>query len=138
MLNLITQCQSIAQVCGPFLCTQNCIVNAIAAHKDELQKLLGDLSSHTVIPGITFLTLVDAYIMRLDTNCPDTSRRRNPPSMQIDGDLRYGTNIEAKLRALLRATRNFKAAGRVFPKISSCGPHAGAGPSPAGGGGAEL
>ena len=102
-------------------------MNATAAHKDELQKLLEDLSSDTLVSGITFVALVDAYIMRLDTNCPDTSRRANPPSVQVDGELTYGTNIDSKLRALLRATQNSKTACRVFPKISRCGPQASAG-----------
>ena len=106
-------------------------MNATAAHKDELEKLLEDLSSDTLVSGITFLALVDAYIVRLDTNCPDTSRRANPPSAQIDGELTYGTNIDSKLRALLRATQNFKTARRVLPKISRCCPQASAGYSPA-------
>jgi hypothetical protein len=101
-------------------------MNAIAAHKDELQKLLEALSSDTLVSGITFVALVDAYIMRLDTNCPDVSRRANRPSTQIDGELTYGTNIDSKLRALLRATQNFKTARRVLPKISRYGPQASA------------
>ena len=106
-------------------------MNAIAAHKDELEKLLEDLSSDTVVPGITFVALVDAYIIRLDTNCPDISARVNPPPAQIDGELEDGTNIDSKLRALLRATYNFKPPRRAFPKISRCGPQARAGCSPA-------
>ena len=115
---------------APSLCTQNRIMNATAAHKDALQKLLEDLSSDTLVSGITFVALVDAYIMRLDTNCPDTSRRANPPSAQIDGELTYGTNIDSKLRALLRATQDFKTAHRVLPKISRCGHQASARCSP--------
>jgi len=106
-------------------------MNATAAHKDELQKLLEDLSSDTLVSGITFGALVDAYIMRLDTNCPDTSRRASPPSAQIDGELTYGTNIDSKLRALLRATYNFRPPRRAFSKISRCGSQASAGYSPA-------
>ena len=89
--------------------------NTIDAHKGELEKLLEDLSSDTLAAGTTFVALVDAYIVRLDTNCPDTSRRANPPSTQIDGELTYGTDIDSKLRALLRATQNFKTEGRVLP-----------------------
>ena len=106
-------------------------MNAIAAHKDELEKLLADLSSDRVVSGITFLTCVDAYITRLETNCSDISARVNPPAAQIDRELTYGTNIDSKLRALLRATQTFKTACRVFPKISRCGPQAGAGCSSA-------
>ncbi len=97
-------------------------MNAIVAHKDELKKLLVDLSSDRVVSGMTFVALVDAYITRLDTNCSDISVRVNPPPAQINGELTYGTNIDSKLRALLRATQNFKTARRAFPKISRCGP----------------
>ena len=113
------------------LCKQNRIMNATAAHKHELQKLLEDLSSDKLVSGMTFVVLVDAYIMHLDTNCPDTSPRANPPPAQIDGELTYGTNIDSKLRALLRAAQNFKTAGRVLPTISRCGPQASAGCPPA-------
>jgi len=106
-------------------------MNAIAAHKDELEKLLGDLSSDRVVSGITFVMLVDAYITRLDANCPEISVGVNPPPAQIDGGLTYGTNIDSKLRALLRATYNFRPSRRAFPKISRCGPQASAGCSPA-------
>jgi hypothetical protein len=105
-------------------------MNAIAAHKDELEKLLEDLSSDRVVSGITFVALVDAYITRLDTNCPDISARVNPPPAQIDGELTYGTNIDSKLRALLRATYNFRTPRRAFPKISRCGAQASGGYSP--------
>ena len=105
-------------------------MNAIAAHKDELGKLLEDLLSDRVVSGITFVALMDAYITRLDTNCPDISARVNPPPTQIDGGLTYGTNIDSKLRALLRATQNFKTARLFFPKISRCGPQACGGYSP--------
>ena len=59
-------------------------MNATAAHKDELEKLLEDLSTDTVVPGMTFVALVDAYITRLDANCPDISTRVNPPPAQIE------------------------------------------------------
>ena len=61
------------------------MMKAIAAHKDELEKLLEDLSSDKVVSGITFVALVDAYITRLDTNCPDISGRVNPPPAQGSG-----------------------------------------------------
>jgi hypothetical protein len=93
-------------------------MNGIAAHKDQLEKLFEDLSSDRVVSGIAFVALVDAYITRLDTNCPDISARVNPPLAQIHGELTFGTNIDSKLRALLRATQNFKPARGAFPKIS--------------------
>ena len=46
-------------------------MNDIAAHKDELQKLLEDLSSDRLISRITFVALVNAYIARLDAKCLD-------------------------------------------------------------------
>jgi len=106
-------------------------MNAIVAHKDELEKLLEGLSSDKVVSGITFVALVDAYITGLDANCPDISARVNPPPAQVDGKLTYGTNIDSKLRALLRATQDFRTARRAFPKISRCGPQASGGYSPA-------
>jgi hypothetical protein len=87
MVGLIAQWQSIAQVCGPSLCTQNSIMNAIAAHKDELEKLLENLSGDIPLSGITFVGLLDAYITRLDANCSDIRARVNPPPAQINGEL---------------------------------------------------
>jgi len=87
MVELIAQRQSIAQVCGPSLCTQNSIMNAIAAHKNELEKLLENLSGNIAISGITFVALVDAYITRLDANCSDISARVTPPPAQISEEL---------------------------------------------------
>jgi hypothetical protein len=78
-------------------------MNAIAAHKDELKKMLVHLSNR-VVSGMTFVALVDAYITRLDTNCSDISARVDPPPAQINVKLTYGTNIDSKLRALLCAT----------------------------------
>jgi hypothetical protein len=54
-------------------------MNAIAAHKDELEKLLETLSGDVAVSGITFVALLDAYITRLDANCSDISARVNPP-----------------------------------------------------------
>jgi hypothetical protein len=62
-------------------------MNAIAAHKDELEKLLENLSGDIAISEITFVALVDAYITRLDANCPDISARVNPPPAQGNEEL---------------------------------------------------
>jgi hypothetical protein len=64
-------------------------MNAIAAHKDELEKLLEDLSSDRVVSGIGFVAFLDAYITRLNTNCSDISARVNPPPAQINGELTW-------------------------------------------------
>jgi hexokinase len=87
MVRVIEQRQSIAQVCGPSLCTQNSIMNAIAAHKDELEKLLENLSGDIPVSGITFVALLDAYITRLDANCLDISARVNPLPAQVNEEL---------------------------------------------------
>ena len=106
-------------------------MNAIAAHKDELKKLLVILLSDRMVSRTTFVALLDAYIAHLDTNCPDISAPVNPSPAQIEGELTYGTNIDSKLRALLRATQNFKTACHAFPNISRCGPQTSAGCLPA-------
>ena len=46
-------------------------MNLIAAHKDELKKLVENLSGDAAVSGITFVASLDAYIARLDTNCSD-------------------------------------------------------------------
>ena len=79
-------------------------MNSLAAHKDELEKLLEDLSRDSVVSGIGFVASLNAYITRLDTNCLDISARVDPLPAQINGELTYGTNIDSELRALLRAT----------------------------------
>ena len=79
-------------------------MNPTAAHKDELKKLLENLSGDTAVSGITFVASLDAYITRLDTNCSDISARIDPPPAQMNGELIYGTNIDSEVRALLRAT----------------------------------
>jgi hypothetical protein len=64
-------------------------MNAIAAHKDELEKLLEDLSSDRVVSEIDFVASLDAYITRLDANCSDINARVNPPPAQINGELTW-------------------------------------------------
>jgi hypothetical protein len=62
-------------------------MNAIAAHKDELDKLLENLSGNIAVSGITFVALVDAHITRLHANCPEISAGVNPPPAQIQEEL---------------------------------------------------
>jgi hypothetical protein len=64
-------------------------MNAIAAHKDELEKLLENLSGDIVVSKITFVALLDAYITRLDANWPEISAGVNPPLAQIQGELTW-------------------------------------------------
>jgi len=102
-------------------------MNAISAHKDELEKLIEDLSGNIAVSGITFVALVNAYIARLDANSSGISASVNPPPAQIDGELTYGSNIDSKLRALLHAAQNFNESYRTFQEVSRCGPKANAG-----------
>jgi hypothetical protein len=53
-------------------------MNPLAAHKDELNKLLGNLSGDIALSGIGLVASLDAYITRLDTNCSDIKARVNP------------------------------------------------------------
>jgi hypothetical protein len=75
-------------VCGPFFSAyKNRIMNAIAAHRHELERLLKDLSGDIAFSEINFVALVDAYITRLDTNFSDISARVNPSPARIKGEL---------------------------------------------------
>jgi hypothetical protein len=97
-------------------------MNAIAAHKDELEKLLQNLSGEIAVSGITFVALVDAYIKRLEANCPDISARVNSPPARINGELNmeptltqncalyYAQHTTSKHRAAL--FQRFRAAAR--------------------------
>jgi hypothetical protein len=62
-------------------------MNAIAAHKDELKKLLENLSGDAAVSGVGFVAFLDAYITRLDTNCSDINASGNPPPAQTNGEL---------------------------------------------------
>jgi hypothetical protein len=64
-------------------------MNLIAAHKDEVKKLLENLSGDTAVSGVTFVAFSDAYIARLDTNCSDIRSRVNPPPAQTNGELTW-------------------------------------------------
>src|ERR1041384_6145015 len=62
-------------------------MNAIAAHKHELERLLVNLSHETEVSGMSFAVLVDAYLTRLDTNCSDISARVTASPARINGEL---------------------------------------------------
>jgi hypothetical protein len=97
-------------------------MNAIAAHRHELERLLKDLSGDIASAGITFVTLVDAYITRLDANCPGTSAGVNPvpahinrrikmePTLTQNCALYYGQHKISKPRASF--FQRFRAAAR--------------------------
>jgi hypothetical protein len=97
-------------------------MNAIAAHRHELERLLKDLSGDIASAGITFLTSVDAYITRLDANCPDISDGVNPvpahmnrrikmePTLTQNCALYYAQDKSSKPRASF--FQRFRAAAR--------------------------
>src|SRR5205809_6025102 len=100
-------------------------MNAIVAHKDELEKLLVNLSHDTAVSGMGFVALLDAYIRRLDTNCSDIiapvapvdpvtgakKRRINmEPILTQNCALYYAQHRTSKRRATL--FKKFRAAAR--------------------------
>jgi hypothetical protein len=64
-------------------------MNAIAAHKDELRKLLENLSGDIAVSEITFVALLDAYITCLDKNCSDIRAGGSAPPAQINRELTW-------------------------------------------------
>jgi hypothetical protein len=64
-------------------------MNPIAAHEDELKKLLEDFSGDAALSEITFVASLDAYMTRLDANCSDIRVRTNPPPAQMNGELTW-------------------------------------------------
>ena len=90
-------------------------MNAIAAHKHELERLLEDLSGDLASSEIKFLALVDAYITRLDTNCSDINARVDPSPSRINGEL----NMEPTLTqncALYYAQHKTTERGATFSR----------------------
>ena len=98
-------------------------MNPLAAHKDELKKLLENLSGDTAVSGIGLVASLDAYITRLDTNCSDikarvqsaasaNKRRINmEPTLTQNCALYYAQHKTSKGRAAL--FRKFRAAARM-------------------------
>ena len=64
-------------------------MNPLAAHKDELKKLLENLSGDTAVSGTGSVASLDAYVARLDTNCSDIKARVNPLPAQTNGELTW-------------------------------------------------
>jgi hypothetical protein len=98
-------------------------MNAIAAHRHELERLLKDLSGDIAFSEINFVTLVDAYVTRLDANCPDISAGVNPvpayinrrikmePTMTQSCALYYAQHKTSKWRVSF--FQRFRAAARA-------------------------
>jgi hypothetical protein len=97
-------------------------VNAIAAHKDELKKLLENLSGDTAVSGITFVASLDTYIARLgyellrhqgprQSAASANKRRINmEPTLTQNYALYYAQHKTSKRRATL--FKKFRAAAR--------------------------
>jgi hypothetical protein len=64
-------------------------MNAIADHKDELERLLANLSRDAAVSGLGFVALLDAYITSLDTNCSDISARVDLTPAQTKDELAW-------------------------------------------------
>ena len=62
-------------------------MNAIAAHKDELERLLVTLSRDAAVSGIGFVLLLDAYIARLDAKLLGHQRERRYGAGQTNREL---------------------------------------------------
>ena len=96
-------------------------MNAIAAHKDELEKLLENLSGDTAVSG-KFRGVLDAYITRLDNellrhqlprqSAASANKRRinMEPTLTQNCALYYAQHKTSKARAAL--FKKFRAAAR--------------------------
>ena len=93
---------------APSLCTQNSIMNAIAAHKDELQKLLENVSGDTAVLGITNCS---KHQLRRQSAARANKQRINmEPTLTQNCALYYAQHKTSKGRAAL--FRKFRAAAR--------------------------
>jgi hypothetical protein len=97
-------------------------MNAIAAHKDELERLLVTLSRDAAVSGIGFVLLLDAYIARLDAKLLGHQRERRygagankqridmEPTLTQNCALYYAQHTTPERRAAL--FRKFRVAAR--------------------------
>jgi hypothetical protein len=97
-------------------------MNAIDAHKDELERLFVNLSRDAAVSEIGFVALLDAYIARLDTKLLRNQRQRRygtgankwrinmEPTLIQNCALYYAQHTTPKRRPAL--FRKFRNAGR--------------------------
>jgi hypothetical protein len=97
-------------------------MNAIAAHKNELETLLVNLSRDTAVSGMDFAALLNAYITRLDGKSLRYQRRGRDgasannrktdmePTLTQNCALYYAQHTTPKRRAAL--FQKFRAAAR--------------------------
>ena len=95
-------------------------MNAIDAHRDELEQLLADLLRDTAVSGMAFAALLDTYIKRLDTELLDCQRKHRygsgtnkrriemEPTLTQNCALYYAQHTAPKRRAAL--FRKFRTA----------------------------
>ena len=95
-------------------------MNAIAAHKDELERLLVSLSRDAAVSGIDFVALLDGYIRGLDAKLLSNQRERRygagankwridmEPTLTQNCALYYAQHTAPKRRAAL--FRKFRTA----------------------------
>ena len=92
-------------------------MNAIVAHKDELEKLLVNLSHDTAVSGMGFVALLDAYITRLDANCPDISARVNLSRAQINRRINMEPTLTQNCALYYAQHRTSKRRAAFFQKF---------------------
>ena len=97
-------------------------MDAISAHKDELERLLMNLSLDAAVSGIGSVALLDAYIARLDTQLHRHQRQRRygagankrrinmEPTLTQNCALYYAQHTTPKRRPAF--FRKFRNAGR--------------------------
>ena len=96
-------------------------MNPTAAHKDELKKLLENLSGDAAVSGITFVASLDAYMapryellrhQRPRQSAPSANKRRinMEPTLTQNCALYYAQHKTSKRRATL--FKKFRAAAR--------------------------
>jgi hypothetical protein len=92
-------------------------MNAIAAHRNELERLLMDLSGDIAVSEMNFAAWVDAYITRLDKNCSDSSARVNPPPAQIIGELNMEPTLTQDCALYYAQHKSSKPRATLFRKF---------------------
>jgi hypothetical protein len=92
-------------------------MNAIAAHKDELERFLVNLSGNTAVSGIGFATFLDAYITCLDTNCSDISARVKPPPAPINGEFNVEPTLTRNCALYYAQHKASKGRAALFKKL---------------------
>lgn len=97
-------------------------MNAIDAHRDELERLLVNLLRDTAVSGVGFVALVDTYITRLDKKLVACQRQHRygarankrrinmEPTLTQNCALYYAHHTTPKRRAAL--FQRFRAAAR--------------------------